>query len=1012
MRGPRRIVGRLIRAARCAAALGLLAALAAKAPSALADDATGNTREQVLSLQRRLTDAGCYKGAIDGAPSAALDAAVKACPDQTPFLRIETGMHTAEIRRIGVDAACRRVATASDDKTVRLWTLPEGRLERIIRLPIGPENGGKVNAVALSPDGRRLAAGGFDASFAKLGSHSLSLIDLDSGSIRRVGSFPDVVVSIAFSPDGARVAVGLAHDGIRVYDWTSGKELFVDRDYADRIYGLSFAPDGSLIAGSYDGQLRRYAPDLRLAAKQGGLASLHPYGVAVDPTGRRLAVSFRDAPRVSIRDAHSLAPIVEADVGGIADGNLMRLAWSSDGGTLVAGGTARTRWNGAWRHFLRPFDPNGRRKGPDIPISSNFVMDIRPCAGGFAYAALDPAFGLATPGGSVDVLHGPRTVDMQNKIGNGLEVSDDGAIVRFGLDSGDDEPVLFAVAAALLADSPRPLAGMTPARTDGLQVTDWKFSDAPKFKGVRIPLDNYEKAQSLAVRPDGSGFALGTEWHVRAFDAAGKSIWKQDVPNAADGVDFSADGQVLVVACRDGTIRWLRGSDGVELLALFVEVPTRRWIAWTPTGYYMASPGGEDLIGWHINRGWTQQADFFPAARFSARFNRPDIVQLVLKTRDEAAAVDQANETAKRRRETAPIETTLPPVIKIDSPAADGTFSGDSVEVTFSVRSPSGLPVDRVDALIDGRPVEARGVAPAASQSGDQRTLTVPAPARDFELGLVARSGAAASEVARVRLVYAGEAASETATLKPKLYAVTIGVSDYVDPDLRLGYAADDARGFAQVLLRQKGGLYSDVQVKILADRQVTRASVVEALDWLGESVTARDVAMVLIAGHGVTDEKQNYWFLPADVSMKHLSSSAVSQDDILRAMRGVYGKAILFLDTCHANQAVAGARGPVDVNSVVNELAKTENGLIVFSSSQGRELSGESAKFAHGDFTEALIEGVDLGKADLLHKGVITVSGLDAWIADRVKQLTEGRQHPVMSRPSTVPDFAFAVAR
>ena len=191
----------------------------------------------------------------------------------------------------------------------------------------------------------------------------------------------------------------------------------------------------------------------------------------------------------------------------------------------------------------------------------------------------------------------------------------------------------------------------------------------------------------------------------------------------------------------------------------------------------------------------------------------------MLKTRDEAAAVDQANETAKRRRETAPIETTLPPVIKINSPAADGTFSGDSVEVTFSVRSPSGLPVDRVDALIDGRPVEARGVAPAASQSGDQRTLTVPAPARDFELGLVARSGAAASEVARVRLVYAGEAASEAATLKPKLYAVTIGVSDYVDPDLRLGYAADDARGFAQVLLRQKGGLYSDVQVKTLADR-------------------------------------------------------------------------------------------------------------------------------------------------------------------------------------------------
>ena len=63
----------------------------------------------------------------------------------------------------------------------------------------------------------------------------------------------------------------------------------------------------------------------------------------------------------------------------------------------------------------------------------------------------------------------------------------------------------------------------------------------------------------------------------------------------------------------------------------------------------MASPGGEDLIGWHVNRGWAQLADFFPASRFSARFNRPDIVQLVLKTRDEAEAIRQANEARETR---------------------------------------------------------------------------------------------------------------------------------------------------------------------------------------------------------------------------------------------------------------------------------------------------------------------------------------------------------------------------
>ena len=130
----------------CADLLSAGAAFAAEA---------GPSREETLTLQKRLTDAGCYHGAIDGAPSAALDAAVKACPDQTPFLRIETGMHTAVIWRIGVDAACARIATASDDKTVRLWSLPDGKLQRTIRLPIGPGNGGKV---ICGGDFRRTAA--------------------------------------------------------------------------------------------------------------------------------------------------------------------------------------------------------------------------------------------------------------------------------------------------------------------------------------------------------------------------------------------------------------------------------------------------------------------------------------------------------------------------------------------------------------------------------------------------------------------------------------------------------------------------------------------------------------------------------------------------------------------------------------------------------------------------------------------------------------------------------------
>ena len=157
----------------------------------------GPSREETLTLQQRLTDAGCYQDAIDGAKGAALDEAVKACPDQRPVLRIETGMYTATISRVGVDGACTKLATASDDKTVRVWSLPDGRLEQTIRLTIGAGNGGKVYAAALSPDGRWLAAGGWDTSYEKTNTFSLKLVDLRTGAVRRLGAFDNEKPQVA-----------------------------------------------------------------------------------------------------------------------------------------------------------------------------------------------------------------------------------------------------------------------------------------------------------------------------------------------------------------------------------------------------------------------------------------------------------------------------------------------------------------------------------------------------------------------------------------------------------------------------------------------------------------------------------------------------------------------------------------------------------------------------------------------------------------------------------------------
>ena len=78
-----------------------------------------------------------------------------------PVLAVDPGMHTAAIRSASADRDGRWAVTGSDDKTVRIWSLADDKLERTIRLSAGPGDIGRVYAVAMSPDGALIAAGGW-----------------------------------------------------------------------------------------------------------------------------------------------------------------------------------------------------------------------------------------------------------------------------------------------------------------------------------------------------------------------------------------------------------------------------------------------------------------------------------------------------------------------------------------------------------------------------------------------------------------------------------------------------------------------------------------------------------------------------------------------------------------------------------------------------------------------------------------------------------------------------------
>jgi hypothetical protein len=148
--------------------------------------------------------------------------------------------------------------------------------------------------------------------------------------------------------------------------------------------------------------------------------------------------------------------------------------------------------------------------------------------------------------------------------------------------------------------------------------------------------------RALAIAPDASRFVLGTEWYLRAYRADGGELWQKPVPGTAYGVNIGGNGKLVVAAYGDGTIRWHRLADGQELLALFVHAKDRRFIAWTPQGYYAASPGAEDLIGWHVNRGFDTAPDFYPASTFASTYCRPDLVKAALDNVDAPPLLPKA----------------------------------------------------------------------------------------------------------------------------------------------------------------------------------------------------------------------------------------------------------------------------------------------------------------------------------------------------------------------------------
>jgi WD40 repeat protein/tRNA A-37 threonylcarbamoyl transferase component Bud32 len=185
-----------------------------------------------------------------------------------------------------------RLASGSMDKMIRIWEVTNA--PGLFRLP--QETSG-TSRITFSPDGRRLASAN---------SHDKLVKVWDTRTGRRLLALPahPGLTRVAFSTDGQRLATAWDKT-VRVWGSSSGQQFLILEGHAGTVWAIASAPDGKRLAsGSQDGAVKVWD----LATGEAVLClDNHPAGVesvAFSSDGRRLAVATQDGT-VKVWDAGS-----------------------------------------------------------------------------------------------------------------------------------------------------------------------------------------------------------------------------------------------------------------------------------------------------------------------------------------------------------------------------------------------------------------------------------------------------------------------------------------------------------------------------------------------------------------------------------------------------------------------------------------------------------------------------------------------------------------------------------
>lgn len=955
-------------------------------------------------------------------------------------LDLDAGGHRALVRDLAFTPDGEFLVSASDDKTIRIWDWQSGVSLRTLRGTVGQGNEGKVFAIAVSPDGGTIAAGGYFGP--GLGDKppygDVRLFDFKTGRITAVLKAAEYAVeAVAFSPDGTFLAAGgqdgfaylwrreptgwtlhtrldadswaikdlafagrgtrlaatTADNGIRLWDLATGGEIALPDAEPLRDIGvttLAVSQDGSRFAlGTEDGhvEIRRAedgALDKALPQQEFSIGAL-----AFSSVGDKLVLScgYRcaDRHRSAVWDIAAGARVLEHS----AHDGAVHAGTANAAGSLVA--TA-----GGTRHAIHVWDPaTGETKallqGSGQPVTA---VAIEPAGGTIAWGILNPC---------------PERVacpEIQGALETGLALPTAERFFEEPFAIRPDQSfqrARHAIGAWSLAAVP---GGSEHLETGALAVAN---GGQVVRRIENDPTNGYLHA-AFTLIDDGLGLITGgsdgtlLEYKTATAKVVGDFFGHQGEIHAMAASERAG---LLVTGSADQTLRLWNLKTRELIVSMFFAGD--EWVVWMPQGYYYSSDDGDKLIGWHVNQGSDREGRFIRAGQLKRYLWSPEMVRRAIILRSAKGAVAEmrpgVDNQLKQLLERKPPE--------FDIRLADQTNVRDgfvAVEVTGAAEA--GTNASEFSVLANSRNV---GAFAARSLAGDGKRMVIEVPVAEGRNEIVI-TGTNEFGYLTERSVVALAKTAKQVEKKGKLYAVVIGVERYPhlgdgcngrSCDLR--YPVDDAAKFLALLSQRTAPMFNGMEALVLLNREALDeapddaaaiASIVGAdailepeSDTISDEVQdfldqpgPDDTIFVFVAGHGINID-EDYYFIPTDGRRQDgerwKRSSLVDWADIQKAVERAEGTRIMLLDTCHAANAF---------NPRLEKDAADAR-IVVFSATAANNTAAELPELGHGVFTYSVLQGMK-GAANTSGDGV-RLLGLADYIYREVVKLTSARQKP-----------------